>query len=143
LTLYFLIGKQVSASRPPIGMLIFGFGFASAFWLIVLPPWNFPFEVLTHSMQLQGTLSAITVPGWVLVAYVVIFGTIVPYLCVTAGLRLLSASTTSVIGMLEPVLAGAFAWIILGQSWDLIQLSGAAIVLIGIYIADRSKNVVA
>ena len=41
--------------------------------------------------------------------------------------------------MLEPVLAGAFAWIWLAQSWALIQLSGAAIVLVGIYIADSAK----
>jgi drug/metabolite transporter (DMT)-like permease len=43
--------------------------------------------------------------------------------------------------MLEPVFAGALAWIWLGQSWDGIQLVGAVIVLIGIYLADRSKSV--
>jgi drug/metabolite transporter (DMT)-like permease len=42
--------------------------------------------------------------------------------------------------MLEPVLAGAFAWIWLSQSWSAIQLFGGAIVLIGIYIADRAKS---
>jgi drug/metabolite transporter (DMT)-like permease len=42
--------------------------------------------------------------------------------------------------MLEPVLAGALAWIWLGQSWDAIQLIGAVIVLVGIYLADRSKS---
>jgi len=39
------------------------------------------------------------------------------------------------------VIAGAFAWIWFGQSWDLIQLIGAAIVLVGIYLADRAKTV--
>jgi drug/metabolite transporter (DMT)-like permease len=43
-------------------------------------------------------------------------------------------------GMLEPVFAGVFAWIWLGQSWSPIQLTGGLIVLIGIYIADRTKN---
>ena len=51
----------------------------------------------------------------------------------------LTPSTSSVIGMLEPVMAGAFAWIWLAQSWAPIQLSGAVIVLAGIYIADRAK----
>lgn len=141
LAFYFLIGKKLSADRTPIASLIFGFGFASAFWLVVLPPWNFPFSVLTETMQLQGTLSSLSAPGWVLIAYVVIFGTIVPYLFVIAGLRLLTASKASVLGMLEPVIAGIFAWIILSQSWDWIQLIGAAIVLVAIYIADRSKSV--
>jgi drug/metabolite transporter (DMT)-like permease len=42
--------------------------------------------------------------------------------------------------MMEPVLAGVFAWVWLSQSWSVIQLAGGAIVLIGIYIADRAKN---
>jgi drug/metabolite transporter (DMT)-like permease len=42
--------------------------------------------------------------------------------------------------MIEPVLAGALAWIWLSQSWSAIQLAGGAIVLIGIYIADRAKT---
>jgi drug/metabolite transporter (DMT)-like permease len=45
-------------------------------------------------------------------------GTVVPYLCVLTGMRLLTASTSSVIGMLEPVIAGGFAWIWFSQSWD-------------------------
>jgi len=68
-----------------------------------------------------------------------VMGTIVPYLFVISGLRLLSESKSSVLGMLEPVFAGALAWIWLGQSWDAIQLVGAVIVLIGIYLADKSK----
>jgi drug/metabolite transporter (DMT)-like permease len=44
-------------------------------------------------------------------------------------------------GMIEPVLAGVFAWIWLAQSWAPIQLGGAAIVLVGIYIADKAKIV--
>jgi drug/metabolite transporter (DMT)-like permease len=45
--------------------------------------------------------------------------------------------------MMEPVFAGIFAWMWLQQSWNAIQLIGAAIVLIGIYIADRAKSVAA
>ena len=75
--------------------------------------------------------------------WVVVMGTIVPYLFVISGLRILSASKSSVLGMIEPVLAGALAWIWLSQSWDFIQLMGALVVLIGIYIADRSKSAAA
>jgi drug/metabolite transporter (DMT)-like permease len=42
--------------------------------------------------------------------------------------------------MLEPVMAGAFAWVWFGQSWDAIQLIGAVVVLFGIYLADRAKS---
>jgi drug/metabolite transporter (DMT)-like permease len=42
--------------------------------------------------------------------------------------------------MLEPVIAGVFAWIWLAQSWSAIQLLGGIVVLIGVYIADRAKT---
>lgn len=141
LAAYFLMSEKIGKKREPIALFIFGMGFASIFWLVVLPPWTFPFEVFTEKMDLGGVAEGFLVPGWVMMVLVATFGTIIPYLCVLTGIRSLTASTSSVIGMLEPVLAGAFAWFWFGQSWDLIQLIGAATVLFGIYLADRAKNV--
>lgn len=140
LTAYFLIGAKFGSDRHPISSTIIGLGVASGFWVLVLPVWNFPTEIFTTKMDLHGYLAGHLFPGWSLLIWVVVMGTIVPYLFVISGLRILSASKSSVIGMLEPVLAGAFAWIWLAQSWTAIQLVGAAIVLIGIYLADRSKT---
>lgn len=140
LTGYFLLGKKFGADRHPIGSTIIGLSAASAFWLLVLPVWNFPTEVFSTKMDIQGYFSGTLFPGWSLLLWIVVMGTIVPYLFGISGLRLLSESKSSVLGMLEPVLAGALAWIWLGQSWDAIQLIGAVVVLIGIYLADRSKS---
>jgi drug/metabolite transporter (DMT)-like permease len=143
LAAYFLMSEKIGKGREPIAMLLIGMSFASLFWLVVLPPWNFPFEVFSMQMDMGGIATGISIPGWLLLTYVVVLGTVVPYLCVLTGMRMLSASTSSVIGMLEPVIAGGFAWIWFGQSWSFIQLLGAATVLIGIYLADRAKNVTA
>ena len=140
LAAYFLMSEKIGKKREPIAMLIFGMGFASIFWLVVLPPWSFPFEVFTMQMDLGGIAAGTLVPGWILMASAAIFGTVIPYLCVLTGMRLLTASTSSVIGMLEPVLAGALAWFWFGQSWDAVQLVGAIVVLVGIYLADRAKS---
>ena len=141
LAAYFLMSEKLGKKREPIAMLIFGMGFASIFWLVVLPPWTFPFEVFTEKMDLGGITAGVLIPGWAMMAAAAFIGTVIPYLCVLTGMRYLSASTSSVIGMLEPVMAGAFAWVWFGQSWDVIQLVGAAIVLFGIYLADRAKSV--
>ena len=140
LAAYFLMSERIGKTREPIAMLIFGMGFASLFWLAILPPWTFPFEVFTTPMDLGGIASGVIVPGWAVVGAASIFGTVIPYLLVLTGMRVLTASTSSVIGMLEPVFAGAFAWIWFAQSWDAIQLVGAATVLFGIYLADRAKS---
>jgi drug/metabolite transporter (DMT)-like permease len=141
LAAYFLMSEKIGKSREPIATMIFGMGFASLFWLVVLPPWTFPFEVFSMQMDLGGIAKGTMLPGWLLIGAAAIFGTVVPYMLVLSGMKMLTASTSSVIGMLEPVIAGAFAWIWFGQSWDFIQLIGAAIVLIGIYLADRAKTV--
>jgi drug/metabolite transporter (DMT)-like permease len=141
LTAYFLIGKAFGTSRSALSLTVWGLGMASITWLVSMPIWQFPFEVFTIDMDLKGVFAGSTLPGWVLILWIILMGTIVPYLFVIAGLRLLSASTSSVIGMLEPVLAGVFAWIWLQQSWNGIQLVGAAVVLVGIYIADRARSV--
>jgi drug/metabolite transporter (DMT)-like permease len=141
LAAYFLMSEKLGKKRESIAMLIFGMGFASIFWLVILPPWSFPFEIFTMRMDLGGVAAGTMVPGWLLMAAVAILGTVIPYLCVLTGMRYLTASTSSVIGMLEPVIAGGFAWIWFSQSWDAIQLIGAVVVLFGIYLADRAKTV--
>lgn len=136
---YFIMSESQSTKRSAQAMVVWGLGVAGLFWSIFLPVWNFPVEIFTTQINLQGRFSDYSAPGWLLLAYVIIFGTIVPYLFVVGGVRRLSASTSSVIGMLEPLIGGVFAWIWLSQSWSAIQLFGGAIVLVGIYIADRAK----
>jgi drug/metabolite transporter (DMT)-like permease len=140
LTAYFLIGKSFGTSRSALSLTVWGLGMATLAWSSSMPVWQFPFEVFTIDMDLQGVFAGNTLPGWVLILWIILMGTIVPYLFVISGLRLLSASTSSVIGMMEPVFAGIFAWIWLEQSWNGIQLIGAVVVLVGIYIADRARS---
>ena len=142
LAIYFLMSQSQGTKRSAQAMIVWGFGVSGLFWSIVLPIWNFPTEIFTAEINLQGRFSDYSAPGWLLIAYIIIFGTLVPYLFVVKGIRLLSASTSSVIGMAEPVLAGVFAWIWLSQSWSAIQLLGGVVVLVGIYIADRAKSTV-
>jgi drug/metabolite transporter (DMT)-like permease len=140
LTAYFLVGKSFGETRSALSLTVWGFATSSIAWMVAMPVWKFPFEVFTIDMNLRGIFEGSFLPGWVLLLWIVTMGTIVPYLLVISGLRRLSASTSSVIGMLEPVMAGIFAWIWLNQSWNAIQLTGGVIVLIGIYIADRARS---
>ena len=140
LAVYFLMSQSQGTKRSAQAMVVWGMGVAGLFWSLVLPIWNFPTAIFTTEINLQGRFSGYSAPGWLLIAYIIVFGTLVPYLFVVGGIRRLSASTSSVIGMLEPVIAGVFAWIWLSQSWSAIQLLGGSIVLIGVYIADRAKT---
>ena len=140
LAAFFLMGEKLTVKRDVETLMVYGFGFASLGLALVMPLWSYPVEVFTQSINLQGSFSQFNVPGWVLIAWVIIMGTIAPYLLVVNGIKLLSASTSSVIGMSEPVLAGVFAWLWLSEKWSFIQLVGGVIVIIGILLADKART---
>jgi drug/metabolite transporter (DMT)-like permease len=140
LAFFFLAGEGITAHRDIQSVTMWGFGFAAIAWSLLMPIWTFPFDVFTVSIPLEGALDGYSAPGWVLILYVVLIGTVVPYLLTLNGLRNLSASTTSAFGMLEPIFAGAVAWFWFSESWTAIQLLGGVIVIAGIYMADRARS---
>ena len=139
LSIYFLMGEKLTKTRDIQSLTFFGFAFATLTWLIILPIWNFPFEVFGERINMQGIFDGFDTYGWVLIAWIIIFGTIVPYLLVITGLKTLSASTSSVIGMVEPVLVGILAWWWLREAWLPLQIFGGVLVMVGIYIGDRAR----
>ena len=137
---YFLIGDRLGKTKSSASIAIWGFGVSSALLFFILPIWNYPTEVFTKDMELLGRFSEYTLPGWVLILWIVVMGTIAPYLFVVSGLKLMSASTASIFGMIEPVLAGMFAWWWLSESLNGIQLIGCVVVIVGIFIADKARQ---
>ena len=139
LSYYFLTADRLTQTRSSLSLMTWGIGVAAIFWTIILPWWNFPFEYLTKSFSLSGNLSDYSAPGWVLILWIIIVGTVIPYLLTVTGIRELSAGTSSVIGMIEPIFAGVIAWILLNEALSGIQLIGCVVVLFGIYLADKAR----
>ena len=140
LSIYFLFADRLSQTRTSLSLMTWGNGVAAIFWSLVLPWRNFPFEFLTDTYRLEGNLSNYSAPGWALVLWIIIIGTVIPYLLTVTGIRELSASTGSVIGMIEPLFAGAIAWWLLNEAFNTTQLIGCAVLLVGIYLADKARS---
>jgi drug/metabolite transporter (DMT)-like permease len=140
LSIYFLFADRLSQTRTSLSLMAWGLGVAAVFWSLVLPWWNFPFEFLTNTYRLEGSLSNYSAPGWAIVLWIIVVGTVIPYLLTITGIRELSASTGSVIGMIEPLFAGVIAWWLLSEAFNTTQLIGCAVLLIGIYLADKARS---
>ena len=95
LATYFLLGERLVAKRSTETLNVWGLGFASLVWAIVTPLWSFPTQIFTQNINLQGIFKNYTLPGWVLILWIIVMGTILPYVLVLNGLKLLSASTSS------------------------------------------------
>jgi len=140
LAVYFLLGEKLVATRSADTLTVWGLGFASLVWAIATPIWSFPFTIFSKNVNLLGIFKEHTLPGWVLISWIIVMGTIVPYVLILTGLKQLSASTSSVIGMLEPVIAGVIAWWWLNETFTAVQLIGGTVVIAGIILADQARR---
>ena len=140
LTAYVLLGEKWGKRAATETLMIYGFGISMLFWWVTFPLWTYPTEIFTKEIDLRGQLAGVNAQGWILILFVIFVGTIIPYTGNLIGITKTSASSAAIIGMLEPVLAGIFAWIWLSETFNAIQLVGAAAVIAGIYIATKVRS---
>ena len=141
LTAYFLLGEKWGKRAPTETLMLYGFGISMLFWWLILPLWSYPTWIFSKQIDVRGHLAGQTTSGLVLILLVIVVGTIIPYTFNLIGVTKTSASMAAIMGTLEPVLAGIFAWIWLSEKFNLIQLIGAASVITGIYIATKARSV--
>ena len=136
---YILVAEVATRRRDSISVLAWAFFFAALFWAVVEPWWSFPDEAFRGRTSLLGHLSSLHAPLWLLVAWMIVLGSIVPFALVVAALPRIGAMRTAIMSMLEPVVAILVAWAWLGESLDGVQLTGAALTLAGIGLAQTAR----
>ncbi|MGB8004530.1 MAG: EamA family transporter [Gaiellaceae bacterium] len=136
---YVLIAERGVRTRDPISLSAWGFFFATLFWTVAAPWWNFPAARVGEDVSLLGNLASHHLPVWVLMLWVVVLGAIVPFGLIVGALRHISATRAGITAMLEPVVAIMVAWAWLGESLAPVQLSGAALTLVGIGLAQTAR----
>lgn len=139
LTAYILMAERERRQRDPVSLSFYGFLFAALFWAVVQPLWKFPWEVLGDTVSLQGNLEEHTAPVWLLVAFIVVMGTMITFSLLTGALRHIPATRASIVATLEPVIATVVAWLWLGETFGTAQLIGGAVVLTGIFLAQTAR----
>lgn len=140
LACYYLLGERLLTRRDPLSTHAWSMGFAALFWVVLQPLWTFPVATLGHDVALPGPLVGAHPPMWALVVWIVLLGTVLPYLLFLQGIRLLGAARAGLLGMTEPVAASATAWVVLGEAMTAVQLVGGAVVLGGIVLAETARR---
>ena len=139
--LYILMAEHsVRGGRDVSSLLAWGFLFAALFWAVVQPWGSFPGHILTGEASLLGRLENHSLPVWLLLAYIVVLGTIVPFIFMITALRHIPATRATVVAMVEPVLAGLVAWAWLGEELSAEQIAGGVLVLAAIVLAQTARG---
>jgi drug/metabolite transporter (DMT)-like permease len=136
---YILSAERAVTRRDPVSLVCYGFLLASIFWALVQPLTSFPFERIDDTVSLLGRLEDLSLPVWLLMGWMVVLGTIVPFALLAASLRHIPASRAAITAMFEPVAATVFAFAWLGESLTAGQLVGAFVVLGAIVLAQTAR----
>jgi len=138
LATYYLMGERGAAGRDPVALTCWSFVAAALFWAVAAPWWRFDAGVLTERVPVE--LGDVSVPLWVLVAWIVVLGAMVPFWLSLAALRHLSPTTAGLVATIEPVFASVIAWTWLGQVLTGWQVLGGVVVLGGIVLAQTARR---
>ena len=133
LAAYYLLGARGVAQRDTLSLTGWAFAVSAIAGAVIRPWWQFDARQLAVE-------SRAGVPVWLLIGYVIILGSIVPYLLIAGSLRHLPATSVGIIGMVEPILAATVAWLALNEHLNIAQLGGGALILAGVALAETART---
>jgi drug/metabolite transporter (DMT)-like permease len=140
LAAYFLLGERSVSTETPLHVLTEAFLVAAVFWNVVKPLpslWQQTDLLSTHG--LGGTLAGTSAPVWLLIAWMVMLGTVLPFLFELTALQHLSATEVTLVGMVEPVGATLLGWLWFREDLTVPQIVGILLVLAGIVLAQTAR----
>jgi drug/metabolite transporter (DMT)-like permease len=138
LATYYLMGERGAVTRDPVTLTCWSFVAAAVFWSIAAPWWELDGAVLDGRVAIS--VGSAQVPLWVLVAWIVVLGAVVPFWLSIAALQHLAPTTAGLVATVEPVFASIVAWLWLEQVLSGWQIAGGAVVLAGIGLAQTARS---
>jgi len=140
LTMYFIVGERQVGATSPLAVAFWTTGFASVFWAFFSGWWNIEPTLLADTVSLSGNLAAVELPLWVPLAWCVVMGSFAPFFFSFLALKHLSATAAGIVASSEVIFAFFVAWLWLGETLNVVQLLGAAVVLAGIVLAQTARQ---
>ncbi len=108
-------------------------GYAATTWVMIAGA----LELWVLQLLMPGTPQwPITSRHWLAIAYLAVFPTALGYFSWYEAMRLIRLSLLNVMQYLTPVFVILLAWILLGERLSAGQWSGAAIVLVGVWLVS-------
>lgn len=131
--------RSLRSGRDAYSLLAWGFAFAALFWALVQPWWTFPSGLVDGDTSLLGRLDDLSAPVWLLLAYVIVLGTVLPFIMLVSALHHLPATRMTIVAMLEPVLAALVAYVWLQEELGALEICGGLLVLSGVLLAQSAR----
>jgi drug/metabolite transporter (DMT)-like permease len=136
---YFLIGEHGVGRLDPLRVILWSFLTGSVALNLLAPVTDLPVAALPRPQDLLGALHGHAVPLWLVLAWVVVLGTVVPFFLELSALRHLRATTVTMLAMLEPVGVGVLGWLWFSETLGVVGALGGVAVVVGIGLAQNAR----
>jgi len=124
-TVYILVGEGVSGRTGANGAgCVIMLGAAVVFGI---------------AMTIEGPRPPQNLDGWLAVAAIAVFSTLMPIVFFFAGMRHLGAGDASTLSTLEPVVTLLLAYLFLGETLGVLQACGAAMVIVAVVVLTKMR----
>ena len=137
---YFLIGEAGVGALDPLRVIVWSFGVATVALNVVNPITGFDTARLGKHVSLLGAFDDLSAPLWLVLGWVVVLGTLVPFFAELFALSFIRATTVTVIALLEPIGVSALGWAWFDESLGPVAILGCLAVVAGIVIAQSARR---
>lgn len=87
-------------------------------------------------------LSFIPWQSWIAIAYLIIFGSVLAFICYLYALQNLPTEQASIYAYINPMVAVIFGWLIFGEKITIFITVGGAVTLLGVYLVNKAFKAV-
>jgi len=119
-------GRLLAAEYHPLQVTAMGFGAGTVVLLLL--------------NLARGVVVIQTAQGWLLALYLGLIPTALAYGLFQMGLRSVSATTASIVAMLDPLVAAFLAWALLDETINSTGLLGAALLLLSLWLLSAQEK---
>lgn len=138
---YFLIGEAGVGALDPLRVILWSFGIATVALNLFSPITDLDATALGDQVGLLGALDHLSAPLWLVLGWVVVLGTLVPFFAMLIALSFVKATTVTVIALLEPIGVSALGWAWFSESLGPVAVFGCLAVVAGIVLAQSARSV--
>ncbi|MGQ0740174.1 MAG: DMT family transporter [Bacteroidota bacterium] len=96
----------------------------------------------THANGTAIQLSAIPWQSWASIAYLIVFGSLIAFICYLYALQNLPTEQASIYAYINPIVAVLCGWIIFEERITLYIIIGGAVTLAGVYLVNKAFKAV-